>query len=428
MNSFERRRHFYNRCKPDQPLQADDNWYVDFDGLGLRGERCRSALQSVIEFSDAPTCQLFTGFSGSGKTSELLRLVRELERSNHLVVFSDSLDSIDLLNDVEYSDLLIHLGLACDERLVAAIGQGKGKKWARRFGTELREILFSDVALQQFNMKVPAIPGPELGLEIKENISFRKAMRNAANNRRRQLLDQVREFFAAADRAAVEAGFDNGLVIIMDNLEKLSSQKEVLGSAVDMFLHHRDALRAPDVHIIYTLPAAIVFSAMGPKLGRLYDGEPVVLPMVKVRDRVTGEAHSEGFAALHEMLGRRLDMEEVFGSDKGPVELLIESCGGYPRDLLRLVQYSIQSADCLPVGEAAIRAAITKIRKSFLRGYNDSYQSLLEHVREHRPQTIPVDLYARLEEAVINHFIMVYGNDTEWYDVHPIVRGVLADL
>ena len=61
-------RHYFNRCKPEVPVPAGDpdHWYVDFDEQELRGERCIDTVASTIELAERPTCQLFTGFSGSG--------------------------------------------------------------------------------------------------------------------------------------------------------------------------------------------------------------------------------------------------------------------------------------------------------------------------------------------------------------------------
>ena len=125
-HDFARLRHYFNRCKPDVPIPADDpeQWYVDFDRRGLRGERCFDTLAATIRLSaDRPTCQLFTGFSGSGKTSELFRLRRLLEEAGCLVVHADATQSLDTRNRIEYSDVLIALGLAVDQRLASCSGE-----------------------------------------------------------------------------------------------------------------------------------------------------------------------------------------------------------------------------------------------------------------------------------------------------------------
>ena len=230
MRQIDRLRFFFNRCKPDVPIPADDpeGWYVDFDAEDLRGERCIEVMATRIQLADRPITQLFTGFPGSGKTSELFRLTRSLEGAGYLVVYADTLETVDVLNPIESVDVAIALGLALDERLTALLNEGKLVRWTRRFGHEVKELLFSDVALKELNLKGGGeVAGAEIGLELKSNPSFRKVLRQAANDRRRQFLDQIRTFFGNANNKAREAGFPGGLVVILDNLEKLGTRQVV---------------------------------------------------------------------------------------------------------------------------------------------------------------------------------------------------------
>jgi hypothetical protein len=355
--------------------------------------------------------------------------MQRLEATGHLVVYADTLESIDVLNAIESSDVLIALALALEQRMAALLKEGTLIPWARRFGNEIKELLFSDVALKDFKLKAGGeVAGTEIGLELKENPSFRKALRQAANDRRRQFLDQTRSYFSGAADKARQAGFPRGLVVILDNLEKLATDPEVRDSARAMFLHQADALQVPGVHLIYTLPAALVFSRSGPQLGRLYGGaEPLVLPMVKVRNADTGAAHPAGCRAMRELLLRRLDFAEVFQSHDKPVDALVRHCGGYARDLLRLAEYSLQIAGDLPVTVPHVEVAISTLRKSYLRSYSTDDLPLLRYVEKRRPKKIPEEHQARLEEVIVGHFIMIYGNGTEWYDVHPLVEQLLAD-
>ncbi len=421
---FERIRYYFNRCKPDVPVPADDpeRWYVDFDRKGLRGERCIRTAASTITLAEQPTCQLFTGFSGSGKTSELLRLVSVLEQEGYFVVYADASESLDLQNEIVYSDVLIALGLAVGRKIDEAQEKGVATRWWSRFSEELGTLLLSDVKLPGFKLK----PGEaELGIELKENPSFKLQIRDAANAKRRQLLEQARKFFGEADRFVKKNGSPRGLVIILDNLEKLSS--EVQASTKAMFLNHADALKAPGVHMLYTVPARIVFSKVGPELGKLYDGEPLVLPMVKFSDRKSGEPFLKGRRAMGELLLKRLDVDEVFDGKQEAVDALVERSGGYTRDLLRLAQYAIQIAGELPITQKHVDAAVAKLRKSYVRGYSTTYHDLLVYVDQHRPSVIPAPLSSALEEVIDGHFAMIYGNDQDWYDVHPLVRDLLLE-
>ncbi|MCP3681994.1 MAG: hypothetical protein GY861_04815 [bacterium] len=429
MSDFKRVKHYFNRCNPEIPIPENDpdSFYVDFDLKELRGEKCIDALAARIELSDGPTTQLFTGFPGAGKTSELYRLVKKLNDLDYLVVYADSLNTIDVLNPIEYTDVLIALGLAVDEELSKLYKQGKTSKWVKRFGNELKKLLFADVSLHEFKGKIGIESTEiEIGAELKKSPSFRRGLRQAANNQRRQFLDQVRNFFYDADQS-IRKVYKQGLVVILDNLEKLSSEADTRDSARNMLLHHSDALRQPNVHLIYTIPAPFIFSVWGPQLGRIYNSEPLVLPMVKIRRQSSGSLYQDGIKAMREALLRRVDFDEVFSGDEEIVEKLIEHCGGYTRDLLRLLQYSLQNAWELPVRAEHVDMAIRKLEKSYRRGLNTDDFPLLQGIKENRPQTVSEESKKRLEQIMTNHYVMIYGNDTEWYDIHPLVGKFIGN-
>ncbi len=82
-----RRKQLYNACKPEESLAPDDPRNVQLDAFGEPGTRPRGViwaerLASAIELSDGPVFMLFTGLPGSGKTTELRRLMSLLEREH----------------------------------------------------------------------------------------------------------------------------------------------------------------------------------------------------------------------------------------------------------------------------------------------------------------------------------------------------------
>lgn len=420
---FARLKYFFNRCKPDEPVPANDeeHFYVDFDAERLRGERCVDTLASTIALDDGPTCQLFTGFSGSGKSSELLRLRARLEQQHYLVVYIDALDVLELQKPIEYPEVLTHIGLAVDAAISALVEAGKARTWARNFGQEIKALLLSDVKVSEVKADVP---GAGLGVQLRHNDLFRRSLREAARDHRHQFLSQAAAFFEDAERLLLEHGHA-GLVVIFDSLEKIGDLAELQEPARRMFLGEHEALRLPAINVLYTVPVRLVFSSAGPELGQLYDGEPQVLPMVKVADRSSGEPLARGQRAMRQVLERRLDFDEVFDGDESLVTRLVDHSGGYIRDLLRLTQYSLQGAGALPVREEHVTQAIAKLRRSYVRAYSTAYEDLLRHIHDHRPELVPEPLREHLEDVVVTHLTMVYGNDVDWYDVHPLIRDLV---
>jgi len=75
---------FYRACNPARTLDYSDpedrRYYIDF--TEVRSGNMIRELMRTITFSDDPTCQLFSGHIGCGKSTELLRLKAELQKED----------------------------------------------------------------------------------------------------------------------------------------------------------------------------------------------------------------------------------------------------------------------------------------------------------------------------------------------------------
>lgn len=128
--SIATRRRLIRNCDPLRPLSPGDPRYVEFDAdPPTRGDRSWvELLRETILLSD-DSCQLFSGFSGTGKTTELLRLKGELERDagdaddpSH-VVFIDFSEYVDVYSPITIVDVVRVLAYCMDR--AAALAEKK---------------------------------------------------------------------------------------------------------------------------------------------------------------------------------------------------------------------------------------------------------------------------------------------------------------
>src|SRR5689334_3034526 len=96
----------FNIFNPDRPLPADDPAYVDC--YEERGEvDILQELGQRILLSDSKTCQLYTGYRGAGKSTELLRLQKSLDEQGCFVVYFPA-DEKDIdPEDAQHTDILL---------------------------------------------------------------------------------------------------------------------------------------------------------------------------------------------------------------------------------------------------------------------------------------------------------------------------------
>ncbi len=114
-------RKFYQATKPTQTLSIDSSeedrkYYIDFSSV--RGEKAIEDMKKKITFwsLDEPTCQLFTGHIGCGKSTELRRLKAELEEEDYHVVYFESDEDLEM-GDVDVGDILLAIARRVDRSL-----------------------------------------------------------------------------------------------------------------------------------------------------------------------------------------------------------------------------------------------------------------------------------------------------------------------
>ena len=113
-------RKFFRATNPDKALAVDNpedkKYYIDFSSV--RGGAIIKKLKQKITFfsPDAPTCVLFTGHIGCGKSTELMRLRTELEQEGFHVVYFESSEDLEM-TDVDISDVLLAIARRVSQSL-----------------------------------------------------------------------------------------------------------------------------------------------------------------------------------------------------------------------------------------------------------------------------------------------------------------------
>ena len=113
-------RKFFQATDPGKTLfiadPEDRKLYIDFSAV--RGGKIIEELKDNITFfsPDEPTCVLFTGHIGCGKSTELLRLKIELEQEGFHVVYFESSEDLEMV-DVDIVDVLLAIARRVSQSL-----------------------------------------------------------------------------------------------------------------------------------------------------------------------------------------------------------------------------------------------------------------------------------------------------------------------
>lgn len=426
--------------KPDEPLDVGDPddraRYVPLEDAG-RG--AVDDMQDAIELSMETTTQLLTGPTGSGKTTELLRLRHNLGERGYHATYVNLLDYISNSAPIDVTEFLIALALGSHDATVGADGRTAAGKpsFLARLGDMLSR-LHIDLDIGGSTAKISgdgielgvlgATVGLDLAKEIKEGAGFVDELRRKLSYHLTQLYDEVATFLVEL----LPDEQTNGSVLIIDGLEKIrgntTRELEVQQSIETLFVNHSGKLRFASHHVVYTVPTYLQFTSPGalPYTSRQFVPVPHVTPRPGHDDP---EAAASNVRELREVVSRRVPVEHIVG-DVAALDPVIEASGGHLRDLFAILQRLLRLALRLgleqPVEPRYVAEAITLVVREFGQMTEEQAAFLREVDGAKgaiRPDPDQVQLMALLLQG---HMLLAHLNDEYWYEVHPLARRALG--
>ncbi|MBD2341694.1 AAA family ATPase [Calothrix sp. FACHB-156] len=461
-------RKFFQATNPGKTLFAeqsaeDQKYYIDFSSV--RGGQIIQNLKDNITLwsPDEPTCQLFTGHIGCGKSTELLRLKAELENDGFHVVYFESSQDLEM-GDVDVGDILLAIARRVSESLknlnniqieepkgledvlkgaakllggieISAEGNvmGLGKisaNTAGKFSAEVglpgigkvtmnREEGFSLVALGIGKITAKAKASPEL----------RSKLRGYLEPRTNGILEAINQELLTPAIAKLKTHGKKGLVVIVDNLDKVDSSPKPWGRPQQeyLFVDRGEQLRSLKCHLVYTMPLALRFSNDFATLTQRFMVNPEVLPMVPVKLR-DGNDCIEGMTLLRQMVlarafpdvdeQQRLErVTEIFDS-LATLDHLCRVSGGHVRNLLRLLNDAIKKQRGLPITSQILQNVILGYQNEQKLAISDDEWELLRQVVQNK-KVMGDQGYQTLIRSM---FVYEYRDSYEyWFDVNPLL-------
>jgi hypothetical protein len=423
---------FYRACSPSSLDWVNDarKYYIDFSSV--RGGNIVEKLRRTITHlsPDEPTCQLFTGNIGCGKSTELRRLEADLKQQDFHVVYFESSQDLDMA-DVDITDILLAITRAVSESLEASGIRLKSGYFFKLFD-EIADILQTPIEFSEAKISLPGCIA-EITAKTKDSPKLRNQLRQYLEPRTNNILQLINQEVLGRATQELKAKGKQGLVVLVDNLDRIDTRPKTTGRTQQeyLFLDRGEQLSRLNCHVVYTIPLALIFSNEAEALkNRLGGGRsPNILPMVPVQVRQGSEC-SEGMALLKQMVLARafpnVDMvqrlgliTEVFDSPD-TLDRLCRVSGGHLRTLLMLLCNCIQQEDP-PLSHECIESVIRQRRNELASVIADDEWDLLRQVAQQK--TIRAE--ERYPSLVGSLFIFEYRDfDGVWFDINPILAEV----
>ncbi len=419
----------YNAFDPFEPLQPGDPAYVECGAV--RGDsNIKQDLGRKIVRANSPTCQLYAGHRGAGKSTELLRLQKYLEDNNCFIVyFSADKEDIDS-EDAQYTDIL----LACTRHLLQDLRDSNPDPilhWLRDRWKDLQELALTTVQLDGLSVETAITTFAKITANLRAVPTQRAKIRKLVDPHTTTLLKALNEFIDEAQNQ-LPLG-KTKLVIIADSLEKITPtiQEDKRTNHDHIFIDRSQQLKGLDCHVVYTVPISLLYSS---RANDLYDnyGETTILPMIMVQ-QPDGIPYQLGLDKLKEIISQRikkinpdLNLETDIFENKTILEKLCIMSGGHVRQLMQLIQEAVNNISNLPITAKAAQRSITKLRDVYRRTIEESQWSILAEVAKSK-ELQNSDKYRSL---LFNRCLLEYvtvdeqGELKRWCDVHPLIKDI----
>jgi hypothetical protein len=422
---------FYKACNPSKPLTVgegeDRQYYIDFSSV--RGNKIIESLKRTIALisPNEPTCQLFTGHIGCGKSTELLRLKAELEQAGFHVVYFESSQDLDMA-DVDITDILLSIARQVSESLEAIKIRLKPSYFANLFN-EIVDFLQTPIELEaeaELSVGIGKITA-----KTKESPKLRRQLREYLEPRTAGILESINKELLERATTELKRRGKAGLVVIVDNLDRVDIRPLPSGRTQPeyLFIDRGEQLRKLNCHVVYTIPLALIFSNDCETLINRFGGgiPPKVLPMVPVRQR-NGEEFHEGMELLRRMvlvrafpnksLSKQLELTtEVFDTPE-TLNRLCRISGGHVRNLLGLLFDCLRQEDP-PISRECLERVIRERCDTLTSSIDDEEWNLLFQVVEQ--QTVKGDI--EYQTLLRSMFVFEYRDrEGRWFGINPALE------
>jgi energy-coupling factor transporter ATP-binding protein EcfA2 len=423
LTDTEFRLKLYNDLEPNKPLETHSKLYVPIykayqDDTAGYIEPILS-LQTRIEFNKpvGESIHYFSGFRGSGKSTELKQLIGLLKDAGYVVLYSDANEFLNVNAPVEITDLLYTLAVAFSKHL------GENEPTLEAMWKRLVDYLKrTNIEFTEVSFDLEAV---NITAELKASDSFRTRFRQAFENHVSQLDREIRSYFQETAKKIREQNQQKPIVFIFDNLEKIVGTGEnaeaVQKSVERVFQNHNERLRLPNVHMVYTVPPWLRFL-------RPLEADTVTLSGIRLwkNDEKRSELE-EGIERLREVLRKRLVLHDKNGwtrffgvnSDKAADQMIRQS-GGHIRDLFRMMREAIVRSNTLPISATLLERATQEVHNAYLP-IRSSHANILYEIAKHRninPETQNLETISLLLDT---HMALYFQNGKPWYDVLPVL-------
>lgn len=386
-----------------------------------RGKNVVKLMSLTLQISRNPYIKmLFMGHRGSGKSTELSLLKKQMEGQFDIISFYiyNEVDPVNMTyidfifaimaQIIKYVEKKPEIGL--DESDIDELYQyWYGEKIIEKSEMDYGEASASFDAKLSFLKKI-AVKGSGILKTGKESkVSIRRKIEPKAG----QLILMMNQLIQKINSKLT----NKGLLLIIEDLDKIS-----LDTAESLFITYRKIWLGLQVRIILTFPIFMAYNSQYNMINEDID-KAVILSMIKVK-KADKTDYEQGIATLSKIVEKRAELSLI---DDDALRFMIKKSGGAIRDLFEMIQdASFESMliekDKIEMSEAKSAYYQLKSRNERLIRNDSEVEKLVQVYQD--PQLLTTD--DTMMELLVKGLILEY-NGERWCGIHPAVKDFLKE-
>lgn len=411
--------------------EEDQKRYVPTMIKQMVGEDPIMQLSFRINAAQHAAMYLFSGMPGTGKSTQLLRLKKELEDKGHIAVYVDMSKYTNTSTPIGIVDLLLSTIGAFSDRATEALDTNVMKE---DFWTRASNFLRSKISIEGFDFGVEAgAPGAKatakIKVELDSNPSFKQKLQEATEGMSGAFVSEVRNYVQdVSEKWLANKPEGTKIVLILDSMERIqgigTATDPVMSSVRKLFRENFDELLLPSLQVVYTVSPFLrkLEPTVYAKVGAANVCTLATLPVFEKDGRTPRPA---AVAELEKFLTLRFpNWSDVFS--QAQLHDIILKSGGDFREFLMLLRTLVTRAAAdddisLPIADAHFTSTYKLAVRDRLPLLVPVRERLKVMHNTHQPVlNVDADYDGFVNDLIVKNALM-YLNGEEWYGVHPLL-------
>ncbi|MCD6011460.1 MAG: hypothetical protein K0Q79_1322 [Flavipsychrobacter sp.] len=386
-----------NALKLSFEIADIDNLYVDFDGV--RSDTFRTLmfhlgiLNGRLNEDAGYAKMLYTGHTGSGKSTELVKLHHRLNKPEQYFSIYIDVEEYIQISDFKSEDLMV--------LLIASMVNELEKHNINYAVPSLQKIADDWLSDKEVNEEIKSKLETEGGAEaeigtggllrffsakafIKSIFSYGS---QTSTTVRRKIEEKQGDYIISLNNALLEIRKDirrsgNGqeIVFIVDGLEKLRWGRYDMYTRT--FFQNARLINELNASLICSVPIDTLYDSKTSRVLSTY--QHYTLPLIPI-NLATSSLFSQ-------IITRRIDHDTFF--EEGVLDYCVQQSGGSPRQLIRIVEMALANSepDSFRINRANSEKACKKLGLDLLRRLTSVHVDILKSRDYNRADPVILDL------------------------------------